>query len=587
MIRQPNLLNVGKFGCFVMLTDYSRLVIEGSHAKTFLHAQTTNDVNGLKSGFSQYNAVLDRKARVQSLFNLFNTSDEAKNAQRYKIIDKTSIINEIREYLDKLIFNAKVNIEQNSDASFLLIHGLNQIDVLAKILNLSKYDVFKILKSSDYGALNVLGNKINYYKEVNFNEPSLIVELPKDIDQSVSDFIVSTCKSENLIELDVNSWRNLQLEWGQPRFKEDFDSSFNLLETSLDFTYANYNKGCFPGQEFLNRIKTHNAVNQALFGLIFTDDISVQTNLKNLAIIVNDKEIGKIINLTTSSLLAKPVAIVILNKEFRIHGKPIIFTLNSPDLGAKYTGSITRLPFVTETITDKSIQLSSLAMKEYLSANSSELIDKVTDKLIKALYLYPQNEDAMEALAVISEKNNKLDEAIKVIKDLIELNPNSIMAHTNLSIFYMQKGLIDKAEEEKAISTTLRMTQAVKDINLPQDFKEITRRLDMFKEVLAIDPNDAFANFEAGTCLYEMDKFSESIPYFQNNLKNKPNNIEAYLKLAKIYVKLNQPSQAQECIEKGIILANQKNEIKKISEKYKNEFKILIYNNIRNDRAIL
>ncbi len=566
MIRQPNLLNVGKFGCFVMLTDYSRLVIEGSHAKTFLHAQTTNDVNGLKSGFSQYNAVLDRKARVQSLFNLFNTSDEAKNAQRYKIIDKTSIINEIREYLDKLIFNAKVNIEQNSDASFLLIHGLNQIDVLAKILNLSKYDVFKILKSSDYGALNVLGNKINYYKEVNFNEPSLIVELPKDIDQSVSDFIVSTCKSENLIELDVNSWRNLQLEWGQPRFKEDFDSSFNLLETSLDFTYANYNKGCFPGQEFLNRIKTHNAVNQALFGLIFTDDISVQTNLKNLAIIVNDKEIGKIINLTTSSLLAKPVAIVILNKEFRIHGKPIIFTLNSPDLGAKYTGSITRLPFVTETITDKSIQLSSLAMKEYLSANSSELIDKVTDKLIKALYLYPQNEDAMEALAVISEKNNKLDEAIKVIKDLIELNPNSIMAHTNLSIFYMQKGLIDKAEEEKAISTTLRMTQAVKDINLPQDFKEITRRLDMFKEVLAIDPNDAFANFEAGTCLYEMDKFSESIPYFQNNLKNKPNNIEAYLKLAKIYVKLNQPSQAQECIEKGIILANQKNEIKKIGD---------------------
>ena len=134
MIRQPNLLNVGKFGCFVMLTDYSRLVIEGSHAKTFLQAQTTNDVNGLKSGFSQYNAVLDRKARVQSLFNLFNTSDEAKNAQRYKIIDKTSIINEIREYLDKLIFNAKVNIEQNSDASFLLIHGLNQIDVLAKIL---------------------------------------------------------------------------------------------------------------------------------------------------------------------------------------------------------------------------------------------------------------------------------------------------------------------------------------------------------------------------------------------------------------------------------------------------------------------
>ena len=41
------------------------------------------------------------------------------------------------------------------------------------------------------------------------------------------------------------------------------------------------------------------------------------------------------------------------------------------------------------------------------------------------------------------------------MKLLAKLNPNCVMAHTNLSVFYVSKGMIAEAESEKAIANQL------------------------------------------------------------------------------------------------------------------------------------
>ena len=38
------------------------------------------------------------------------------------------------------------------------------------------------------------------------------------------------------------------------------------------------------------------------------------------------------------------------------------------------------------------------------------------------------------------------------MKKLAALNPNCVMAHTNLSVFYMSQGKIQEAEDEKALA---------------------------------------------------------------------------------------------------------------------------------------
>ena len=67
----------------------------------------------------------------------------------------------------------------------------------------------------------------------------------------------------------------------------------------------------------------------------------------------------------------------------------------------------------------------------------------------------PSYADAYEALGRVYYKLDRLDDAIQWMIKLSELRPDYAMAHTNLSVFYMKKGLKEKAEEEKAKATVL------------------------------------------------------------------------------------------------------------------------------------
>ena len=56
----------------------------------------------------------------------------------------------------------------------------------------------------------------------------------------------------------------------------------------------------------------------------------------------------------------------------------------------------------------------------------------------------------------------KIKEAIEVMKKLDDVNPASIMAKTNLSIFYMRLGDKETAEEYKAKATVAQFDEALK-----------------------------------------------------------------------------------------------------------------------------
>ena len=84
------------------------------------------------------------------------------------------------------------------------------------------------------------------------------------------------------------------------------------------------------------------------------------------------------------------------------------------------------------------------------------------DLLRKALKEDNSNEDAYEALGVILGREGKYQEAVDVMKKLEKLNPASIMAKTNLSIFYMRLGDKETAEEYKAKATIAQFEDTLK-----------------------------------------------------------------------------------------------------------------------------
>jgi Tfp pilus assembly protein PilF len=69
-------------------------------------------------------------------------------------------------------------------------------------------------------------------------------------------------------------------------------------------------------------------------------------------------------------------------------------------------------------------------------------------KLRECLQLDPSMLDAMHGLIRALQEQGEFDDAIAVAKQLLQLDPDEVLAHTSLSILYQHKGMIAEAEAE-------------------------------------------------------------------------------------------------------------------------------------------
>jgi len=80
----------------------------------------------------------------------------------------------------------------------------------------------------------------------------------------------------------------------------------------------------------------------------------------------------------------------------------------------------------------------------------------------KSLAADPTFTEAMHGMARVLQDLNRLDEAIAIAKRIAELDPDDVLAHTSLSVFYQRKGMIPEAEEEANKARILGWKQQLK-----------------------------------------------------------------------------------------------------------------------------
>ena len=80
----------------------------------------------------------------------------------------------------------------------------------------------------------------------------------------------------------------------------------------------------------------------------------------------------------------------------------------------------------------------------------------------KSLAADPTFTEAMHGMARALQDLNRLDEAIAIAKRIAELDPDDVLAHTSLSVFYQKKGMIAEAEAEGNKARILGWKQQLK-----------------------------------------------------------------------------------------------------------------------------
>ena len=212
--------------------------------------------------------------------------------------------------------------------------------------------------------------------------------------------------------------------------------------------------------------------------------------------------------------------------------------------------------------------------QESLELYRSGNLNQAIEKLEESLALDPAFSDALETLGILYSKADRLDAAIETMKRLAKVSPNHVMAHANLSRFYVEKGMILEAEQEQAEARRLswkaelkaQKQETGKREQTPEEEacereKETAGRIERYKKVIQLDPNDVLGYFSLGSAYLGASRLEDARRAFEKAVQVDPKHSPSFFSLGLALESLNRKQEAVEIYERGIKIADQRGDI--------------------------
>jgi folate-binding protein YgfZ len=121
----------------------------------------------------------------------------------------------------------------------------------------------------------------------------------------------------------------LRLEAGIPWFGYDFDETVIPHEAGLDHTHIKYTKGCYTGQEIVERVRSRGHVNKRRVGLRFTGDAIPE---RGAVLTSAGKEAGHVTRAGFSPQLGAGIGMGYVRREFSAPGSELEWSGGKADV---------------------------------------------------------------------------------------------------------------------------------------------------------------------------------------------------------------------------------------------------------------
>lgn len=491
------------------LQNYAVLEVKGEDRSRYMQGQLTQDVESLKEGQGTLATRLTNKGKLVSFFFYVRSKDFD-----YIVVEQ-ALVEITKSDLEKFIIMDDVEIEI-VDLKILAEVGTSAL--------LSKHD-----QSFELNLFEEPG-KLSFYQE--------------------------TFELNN--ELSAKEQESYRFFSCFPKWDYNVDSSQFINDSRLNELAISYKKGCFLGQETVAKINNNRGASYYPC-FLKTDDVlfdhskftAFQVSGRKGGIFYGHRKLGEDVYLEVS-----------LFREFRVQGKEITFELD----GKTYLGEVCYAPFYgTFSPTEKSKEYYEKAVELFQADKEEEALQLLEASVL----LDSQFADAYEVMGVILGRHHRYDEGIQFMDKLLEVDPTSVMAHTNKSLYLMKLGKIEEAEEEKSKATVKTFekfgaeAQAKKRAKEEEEAKkaDIERREGMFLQVLEIDAEDTLANYGLADIAFYREQYDQVEKYIGIVLEQDPKYSNAYLLLGKALVELKENDRAIEVFEKGIEVSSKNGDL--------------------------
>lgn len=406
--------------------------------------------------------------------------------------------------------------------------------------------------------VEIVDNSKKYF--LNFNS-----DVQNPTDAHLTYYGIQAVLSERAIH-DVIDLSELELFRRMSFFPKENSNEYigQILNDTIFNDYAvSYKKGCFLGQETVAKIENNRGA--AYYPVVFKLHAPLENDLMETPFQVDGRKGGVL--LSSFSWNGESYLQGTLFRDYRVQGKKIELVLENKVILAE----VNLAPFLKNQ--NKSEFLATLKdLVQFLFIKNQE--KSALYVLKKATEFFSQDAEVLEMYGALLGRLGHFEEAIATFDRLESVDPSSVMAHTNKSLFYMKLGKIEKAEEEKSKATVKSFAKNADEAKLKKieaeelerKKQEVKKREEMFLRVLEIDPEDTVANQGLGDVYYQSGLFDKALFHLEMALSKDEKLSVSYLIAGKCFEALGRKTEAKKIYEHGIQIASKRGDMMPANE---------------------
>lgn len=272
-----------------------------------MHAMSTNDVQNLRAGQGLYAFFLTAQGRVLADANIFNLGDALWLDTEPEIADK------LRDHLDKYIIADDVELQDETQNWIAIgIEGPESLDAVTN-LQLPVPDKDLAVENFHSGFVARVSST---------GQSGVRIFLPRTESELLPNFDIPAATEEEI--------RVVRLENGVPRYGDDISERYLTHETQ-QLRAVHSNKGCYLGQEIVERVRSRGQVHRLLTPVRVQSD---KAPLPGTRLLVDGKDGGEITSAVYSPALGETVALAYLRTEALQNKASFIIAGSEPPITA-------------------------------------------------------------------------------------------------------------------------------------------------------------------------------------------------------------------------------------------------------------
>jgi folate-binding protein YgfZ len=240
---------------------HAAITLSGPDRVRYLNAIVTNDIKALGEGAGALALLLNPQGHILAELEVY--------AQKEKLLVLThaSVRERTIETLDKFIIMDDVTLEDVTDKlGSLAIEGPRAGAIFSQATGLA------IEGFSEMAFAGVAVDEVpcHFIRHSHFGLPGAEIIAPREKLEIIWQNLHTATHAQHGAPIGMKTLNSLRLEAGIPWFPIDFNDTVIPHEAALEGTHISFTKGCYTGQEIVERVRSRGHVNRRRVQLKFS-----------------------------------------------------------------------------------------------------------------------------------------------------------------------------------------------------------------------------------------------------------------------------------------------------------------------------